>query len=333
MREIAIKELGDIKELDDFIAKTNEKANQVKGLVVADDGDIKLISKDIKELKDREDILKIAEEKLIELAGIDRVGLAISNSREQRLLANKNVQNAKQEIKNKALDYFTSNADELIKNSKACDSYKRDFDIRQMAQDTISGKSKDLMDFMKIELSNLKLRLDNNEKETTEKLAIINKYDDDLSRDKETLLRMQVDLIDQTLIKRKNNQEQKIKIEAERLASEERIKASEIADKRLEDASEKERLAKAEADRLAKIEADKKPILLINKQYSVTAIATYNFHTESKQDKEIVGDELEEWANTALWHNFHELLEVEYEIECDGLSKNQNSFAINIDDE
>jgi hypothetical protein len=102
MREIAIIKLDDLKELDDFIAETNDKAMTVKGLVVANDGDIKSILTDIKELKQREDILKIAESRLIKLAGIDKVGYTIENSREQRLLANKNVHNAKQEIKNKS---------------------------------------------------------------------------------------------------------------------------------------------------------------------------------------------------------------------------------------
>lgn len=222
MREIAIKELGDLKELNTFISETNEKAETIKGIVVASDGDIKSISKNIKELKQREYTLKIAEEKLIKLAGIDRVGITLSNSRDQRLLANKNVQNAKQEIKNKALDFFISSADKLIKNSQASDTYKRTFNTMQIASDTISGKSKGFMDLMKTELGNLGLRLDNNARETSEKLAIINKYDNDIVRDKETLLQLSVELLNQTLVNRKNEQEQKIKklakIEAERLA-------------------------------------------------------------------------------------------------------------------
>jgi hypothetical protein len=70
----------------------------------------------------------------------------------------------------------------------------------------------------------------------------------------------------------------------------------------------------------------------MKKQYSVTAQVTYKFHTESEHDKVITSEELEELANTALWGNYNELLEVEFDIECDGQSKNQDSDAINIDD-
>ena len=69
----------------------------------------------------------------------------------------------------------------------------------------------------------------------------------------------------------------------------------------------------------------------MKKQYSVTAQVTYKFHTESEHDKVIPNEELEELANTALWGNYNELLEVEFEIECDGQSENQDAYAINID--
>jgi len=218
MREVAIIKLDDLKELNDFIDATNDKAMTIEGLVVASDGDIKSISADIKELKQREDILKIAESKLIKLAGIDRAGFAIENSRKQRLLANKNVQNAKQKIKDNAINYFVKNATELIGKSQAQVAYKSSFDLNQMALDTIAGKSKDLMSLMKTELSNLGLRLDNNARETSEKLAIINKYDGDMVRDGDSLLQMSVDLLSQTLINRKHENDRKIKVEAERLA-------------------------------------------------------------------------------------------------------------------
>jgi hypothetical protein len=252
MKEIAIKELGDFKELDNFIDETNDKAMTIKGIVVASDGDIKSISADIKELKQREDILKIAEGRLIKLAGIDKVGHTIENSREQRLLANKNVQNAKQEIKNKALDFFISNADDLIKNSQASDTYKQTFDTKQMASDAISGKSKDLMDLMKTELGNLELRLDNNARETSEKLAIIKQYDDDMARDKEYLLKLPVDVLKETLNQRKIAQDQKVKYKAQKLAD--AIEAERLAKIKIET----EKLeAEIELDRLTKIKAEK----------------------------------------------------------------------------
>lgn len=219
MDEILILKLDDLKELNDFIAATNDKAMTVKGLVVASDGDIKAISADIKELKQREDVLKNAEGKLIKLAGLDQIGYTIENSREQRLLANKNVQNAKQKIKNDAIDYFVSNATELISKSQAQVSYKASFDLNQLALETIAGKSKDFMALMKTELGNLGLRLDNNARETSEKLAIINKYDVDLVRDNENLLSLPVKLLNQTLENRKRDQGLKIKREAERLAA------------------------------------------------------------------------------------------------------------------
>ena len=70
----------------------------------------------------------------------------------------------------------------------------------------------------------------------------------------------------------------------------------------------------------------------MKKQYSVTAQVTYKFHTESKHDKAITSEELQDLANTALWGNDNELLDVEFEIECDGQSENQDAYAINIDD-
>ena len=71
----------------------------------------------------------------------------------------------------------------------------------------------------------------------------------------------------------------------------------------------------------------------MKKQYSVTAQVTYQFHIESKYDKDIPNEELEELANTALWGSYSDLLEVvEFEIECDGESEDQDAYAINIDD-
>ena len=71
----------------------------------------------------------------------------------------------------------------------------------------------------------------------------------------------------------------------------------------------------------------------MKKQYSVTAQVTYQFHTESEHDKAITSEELQDLANTALWGNYNELLEVvEFKIECDGESENQDAYAINIDD-
>lgn len=257
MNEITIIKLDDLKELDDFIDATNDKAMTVKGLVVASDGDIKEITADTRELKQREDILKIAEGKLIKLAGIGRVGFTIENSREQRLLANKNVQNAKKEIKNKALDFFISSADELIKNSQSSDTYKQTFRTRQIAQETIAGKSKDFMSLMKTELSNLGLRLDNNARETSEKLAIINKYDDDMVRDKELLLQYPVDILKQTLTQRKITQGLKIKREAERLAKIEAERLREAERVRLEGEAEFERLKSETPPDLVPVSEDK----------------------------------------------------------------------------
>ena len=70
----------------------------------------------------------------------------------------------------------------------------------------------------------------------------------------------------------------------------------------------------------------------MKKQYSVTAQVTYQFHTESEHDKAITSEELQDLANTALWGSYNELLEVEFKIECDGQSENQDAYAINIDD-
>lgn len=70
----------------------------------------------------------------------------------------------------------------------------------------------------------------------------------------------------------------------------------------------------------------------MKKQYSVKAKVTYKFHVGSEHDKVLTREEIEELANTALWGNYNELLEVEFEVECDGESKNQDSHAINIDD-
>ena len=70
----------------------------------------------------------------------------------------------------------------------------------------------------------------------------------------------------------------------------------------------------------------------MKKQYSVRAEVTYQFHIESEQDKDIPSEELQEMANDALWGNHKELLEVEFDIQCDGQSENQDADAINIDD-
>lgn len=71
----------------------------------------------------------------------------------------------------------------------------------------------------------------------------------------------------------------------------------------------------------------------MKKQYSVTAQVTYRFHLETKHNKVITDEDLEEIANTALWGSYSELLEVvEFEIKCDGKSEDQDAHAIKIDD-
>lgn len=332
MKEIAIIQLDDLKELDDFIAATNDKAMTVKGLVVASDGDIKSISADIKELKQREDILKIAEGRLIKLAGIDRVGFTIENSREQRLLANKNVQNAKQEIKNKALDFFISSANELIKNSQASDTYKQTFDTKQIAQETISGKSKGFMDLMKTELGNLGLRLDNNARETIEKLVIINNFDDDMVRDSEYLLSLPVELLEQTLENRKREQDLKVKneaqkladaIEAERLEAERlaKIEVTRIADEKL---SEKERLeqAEAEADRLM---AETPPDLVPEvRNFLITVKVLRDSKPFKFTFKEVVGFKVISTMNRIIFYNSkNEILDsIDFKFEIENIKIN-----------
>lgn len=240
MNEIAINELGDLSELNTFITETNKKVLTLKGIVVATDDDIKPISANIKELKEREGVLKIAEGKLMELAGIKRVGITIENSRSQRLLANKTVQDAKQKIRNDALDFFILNADKLVKNSKASDLYKKTIDTKNIAGEVIAGRAKGFMDLMKTELGRLGLRLENNATETSEKMAIINEYDYDLAHDKDYLVQLPDDILKTTLDERKNNKQALIEHEAQKLA----------------DQNERARLAKIEADQIQSDQVD-----------------------------------------------------------------------------
>lgn len=232
MQEIAIKNLNDLQELDDFITQTNDKVDKIKGIVVANEDDIKLISKDIKELKEREGALKAAEGKLIKLAGINRIGEAIVNSSQHRLLANKNVQNAKKQIKDDAVKYFVEKATALISKSQAQVSYKASFDLQQIALDATSGKSTGFIDLMKTELTNLKLRLENNAQKTQEKLVVIKQFSNDLVRDLEYLLCLPIDILKSKLEARQSTKDREIQAEAESLAGIERvteeIKAEEI---------------------------------------------------------------------------------------------------------
>ena len=240
MKEIAINKLGDSRELNIFIEETNKKVLSLKGIVVATDDDIKPISANIKELKQREDILKIAEGKLIELAGIKQIGIAIENSRSQRLIANKIVQNAKQEIKNEALDFFILNANELISNSKdsSC-AYKQSLDVKKIASEAISGRSKGFMELMKRKLNDLKSGLDLNGKETKAKLTIMNGYDHDLTY-RQFLTQLTDDILETTLNERKNNKQAKIEYEAQKLADQK------LADQKLAD----QKLAQIESDQI-----------------------------------------------------------------------------------
>lgn len=231
MKEIAIKNLENLQELDNFILTTNDKVELVKGLIVANDDDIKLISKDIKELKDREDTLKVAESKLIELAGIDRIGVAIANSREHRLLANKNVQVAKQKIKDDAINYFIKKATDIIEKSKASNKFKVSLpSLKEMAIRAILGKSSNFIEKMDEALELLELKLERDAILTSQKMEIINTYTNDLTRDLEQLLTLSIDEIKSELSERKAQKQAEIEqTRAEAAAKAERQKQDEIA--------------------------------------------------------------------------------------------------------
>jgi len=224
MNEIVIKEVNNLEPLHKFLEETKPVVDSLKGLALKDESDISMAVENIKELQLQEKALSKAKDKVLELAGIDIFDKEFNKRRDIRLDLNSQVVNLKQKLKDEAINYFVSNAKELIDKSNASNNYKSKIQVLELAHSTIKGKSKNIMELMKIQLEVLENGLIENEKETAEKLKVINSFDDDLVRDKEYLLSLSIEAIKPTLELRLKEREDSTKEKAEAIAKQKKMR-------------------------------------------------------------------------------------------------------------
>lgn len=154
----------------------------------------------------------------MEKSNINVVVEAMSHIRAIRLDLNRNLTDAKLEIKENAIKLFMEHLDTLIEADKdASESFKRDFDGREIALEVIKGKSKNFNKLMNDKLQEIKTDLAVNGKQTKEKRLVIAEFSSEITYDEENLLSMSKENLRVVLEKRANDKierEKQIAIEA-----------------------------------------------------------------------------------------------------------------------
>jgi hypothetical protein len=269
--EIIIKETGDLQSFNDFLSRTQEDLEKAKGLILSNEEDVVIASEYIKDLTEQEKAINIGKDILIKLSGIKVFDDEHKKRRDIRLDLNTQVKSAKEKIKQEAVNYFTVAAQELIKNSTASTAYKDTININTIATDTIFGKSKKLKESLKVQLDVIALGLKTNEEETAEKQTIINKYDEDLTRDIEHLLSLPVEALKPELDNRKILQDKKIQDLAKQ-------KAQEIVNKKE---------AEAVTETKPVIEKEAEPVIektpVVEQTTNQLYLCTINFETKNME--------------------------------------------------
>ena len=168
--ELSKVSVDNIKQLKDFIVSAKYDADKLKGLKIANDNDIAEVSANIKELNADQETLTKARDILMENAGINIAVEAIAYIRGVRLDLNRNLTDAKSKIKENAISLFIEHLDTLLEADKdASDTFKNGFNGREIALDTIKGKSKNFNKLMNDKLQEIKTDLAVNGKQTKEK--------------------------------------------------------------------------------------------------------------------------------------------------------------------
>ena len=216
--ELSKLSTNNLQELQDFIAIAKANADKFKGLKIVNDNDIAEVSANIKGLNADKNTLEQARDLLMEKAGINVVVEAMSYIREIRLDLNRNLTDAKLEIKESAIKLFMEHLDTLIEADKdASESFKKDFNGREIALEVIKGKSKNFNKLMNDKLQEIKTDLAVNGKQTKEKRLVMKEFSTEITYDEENLLSMSKENLRVVLEKRANDKierEKQIAIEA-----------------------------------------------------------------------------------------------------------------------
>jgi hypothetical protein len=223
--ELSKVSVDNIKQLQDFIASAKSDADKLKGLKIANDNDIAEVSANIKELNADQETLTKARDILMENAGINIAVEAIAYIRGVRLDLNRNLTDAKLEIKENAIILFMEHLDTLLEADKdASATFKNGFIGREIALDTIKGKSKNFNKLMNDKLQEIKTDLAVNGKQTKEKRLVMAEFSKETTYDEENLLSMSKENIKVVLEKRANDIIEREKQVAEEAKEQERVR-------------------------------------------------------------------------------------------------------------
>jgi hypothetical protein len=216
---------GNLEDLKEFIAQAKSSADKFKGLTIADDDEIAEVSKNIKELNTDQSTLEEARDILMEKAGINIAVEAAAYIRGIRIDLNRDLTEAKSRIKENAIKLFMEHLDTLLEADKdASDTFKNGFNGRDIALDTIKGKSKNFNKLMNDKLQEIKTDLAVNGKQTKEKRLVIAEFSKETTYDEENLLSMSKGNIKVVLEKRANDILEREKQVAEEAKEQERVR-------------------------------------------------------------------------------------------------------------
>jgi hypothetical protein len=242
--ELSKVSVDNIKQLQDFIASAKSDADKLKGLKIANDNDIAEVSSNIKELNADQETLTKARDILMENAGINIAVEAIAYIRGVRLDLNRNLTDAKSKIKENAISLFMEHLDTLLEADKdASDTFKNGFNGREIAIDTIKGKSKNFNKLMNDKLQEIKTDLAVNGKQTKEKKMVMAEFSKETTYDEENLLSMSKENIKVVLEKRANDIIEREKQVAKEAKEQERIRLLQ-AQKQKQETIDREKMRK-----------------------------------------------------------------------------------------
>jgi hypothetical protein len=258
--ELSKVSVDNIKQLQDFIASAKSDADKLKGLKIADDNDIAEVSANIKELNADQETLTKARDILMENAGINIAVEAIAYIRGVRLDLNRNLTDAKSKIKENAISLFIEHLDTLLEADKdASNTFKNGFNARDIALDTIKGKSKNFNKLMNDKLQEIKTDLAVNGKQTKEKKMVMAEFSKETTYDEENLLSMSKENIKVVLEKRANDILEREKQVAEQAKEQERVRLLQ-AQKQEQERIDREKMRKAN-EALAQREKQVEPVV------------------------------------------------------------------------
>ena len=260
--ELSKLSAGNLEDLKEFIAQAKSSADKFKGLTIADDDEIAEVSKNIKELNTDQGTLEEARDILMENAGINIVVEATSYIRGIRLDLNRDLTEAKSRIKEGAINLFIAHLHTLIDAEKdASDGFKNSFNgqEREIALDTIKGKSKNFKKLMNEKLQEIKYDLARNGKQTKEQKLVISKFPKEITYDEEHLLSMSKENIKVVLEKRASDIVEREKQVAEEAKEQERVRMLQ-AQKQEQERIDREKMRK-DNEALAQREKQVEPVV------------------------------------------------------------------------